>query len=510
MATKDFLRSDGLQNFIHPILAPMSEPEIMINMISRPLKAKKARTGYEAYLDNPESAVSVTGKPKLQKMTFKDSTGANKSYQFRFVNKEVYAKEIGSGGSTWGTSIFTFTNHPGSIHAVPYVNALFLFSTDGTNELHYIHLDGSDALEVLEETAAEVPTNPTWGAVLFNALFTNDQDASYRLRRSCIGYGTSATIGAPVTPFDTHQWEQDDNDPATARFYDIDPYSNGTIYGIHNINNRMVVFMASPTGEMGMYRFDGNSVMQIPTNVSIRPGGADTIKTSADGSAHFANNLGVYQYGGDRPKRVSLALGDEAEDIAPSAAVEFEDLYLLALDNEVTVEREGVSFTLSNPIIVRDLIADELCWWDTAHRMTGFLSLATSATDQPQLYSIDEDGNTYLWNNNNDDAGTAINTALGFRAYYGTTITKPLALTALYTVCNNPGAQRVQVKRHEDDRYSEAETITDKIQQIRVGDIAHTRSLSVLVTGNSRGDRYDYYGHSFDYIEEKQPSGSGL
>jgi hypothetical protein len=505
MATKDFLRSDGLQNFIHPVLAPMSEPEIMINYISRPLRAKIARTGYSVFLDNPDDLAGYA----IKKATFKDSTGADKSYLFRFAGTKIYAYLIGSGATSWGTAIHTFTNDPGGICAVPYVNALFVASTNGSNPLYYIKLNSSNVLTVTEEAAAEAPTNPTTLAVYANALFTNDKDASYRMRRSAIGYGTSPDLGSPVVPFDTHQWEQNDNDPATARFYDIDPYSNGLISALRTINNRMVAFMAAPTGDMGMYRYDFTSLVQIPTNVSIRPNGQDTIKISSDGSAHFANNYGIYQFNGDRPKRVSLALGAEGEDIAPGAAVEFEDLYMLSLNSSVTIERDGFEQTLANPVIVRDMIADELLWWDTADRMTGYEVAATSSTDQPLLYSIDEDGNTYIWDSSNDDAGTTISTVLGFRPFYGESLTRPLGATSIFAMSHNPGGQRIRLKRDEDDVYGEATTLNRKIQEIKLEGMMNTRSISVLVTGNSTGARPDFYGYAFEYKEDK-PSGSGL
>lgn len=502
---KNFVVIDGMQQFVQPLDASITEPELIINYIGDVIKGKVARTGYDIFLDNPDNA-QVYG---IVAVTIKDATNGDKTYFLRFSGTHIYKFIVGSGAVSWGSAIFTFPNDPGGVCLVKYRNALFIASANGSNPLYYANHTGAGVLQVVEETATNVPTNPTTLAVYANCLFANDSAVPYRLKRSAVGYGTAATIGSAVVPFNGKQWVQDDNDPSTARFYDVNPDVNGLISGIQPINNKLHIFMASDTGDMGMYQFDLSSLLQVPTSVSIRPKGQSTITIAEDGSCYFSNNNGVYIYNGTRPQRSSLALNELAQDINPVCAIDFKQRYMVALSHSITSgSRTNYPVTITNPVLVKDQVSDEWVIFDTGHRMTCFGKMATSDTDPVYMYSGDENGNTYIWlPTSNTDAGKTIFGIIQFRDFYGATISTQLSLKELYAISDPFSGQRVQVRTFESEQWGRELPLDSKVTKIPVEGTSHTYSFAVMVTTASTGERPRFYGFVADFEDEGSTDG---
>lgn len=475
----DFFRWDGMQRYLHPLTAPFSESRLLINWTSDIRQAKRRRGGYLGFLDTPDTYKVLAIIP----VNRTDGT----PYVLRVTTHGIRKFIIGSGSSGWGAEIYTW---PNTITQVTWAyHALVLSLCTDTNNLTQTQ-DGAVTFFMPALTGL-LNAKPLYCEVyqdrLYLANFTDSGTGN-----PLGSYLVASKVGDPTT------WTNNANDATSAQFYYVDRDHNGSINQLCVANNRLTIWKAALTGQMAQYRFDGDSIVQVPTDVSIRPGGAQTF-AMIDGFVYFTNNAGIQEYAGDRPQIKSLAYGDLGKSLSPQAGIAFDRKYWCSLSSSIAIGDK----TISNPIVVYDRVANEVYLHSTADWMTCWTTFATSSAAAPQLYSGDSVGNTYIWSDSyTTDNGVPIHAELETRYFFGHNYNNYMNFQTIWAYADPAGMMKIATRCTGQDSWNQEQEMTEFITRLDLpAEASRTYGIRFRITSDTTGAAPVFLGFSIIFDE---------
>lgn len=470
--TIDYYQTAGVDTYTNPMLTD-GQMIHAVNVTSFPYGAKTKRTGYSTFLNNPDNS-TVSSLFEFQNIG--NNSSANNLY--RASGTSVYYSTGGTANWTpMGNG--TFTNGTGAVG----VNYRFGAVTLGT-----VMIGGDGVNPTRHTTNGTSFTNTSLAPV--GSLFAEYQ------RRVYVG-GTANTLFYSVTN-DATNW-------ATSGTSDS---SSFTIPGDGKINSLFKVADKLVSGKTSgqMYKWDGYSLIDTATRYG--PVNQYTI-ASVEGYKFFANNMGIYGFGGGQPQLLSNAIQRQFYNnnntginpaglpIIPSVAHRYD--YFLTTGS---VQDDFTGRTIANNTIKYDYQKNEFMNWSMAHVPYSYLSYKDS-TGAQQLIFGDLNGNTFKFDNSTTDNGTAINSEMVFIFHANTPHLEKK--WNWWRGMFNPGCEaNVQVACSDALSYQglvwrDLGDVKSGFCEYRFPHGSRSHFLFVRVYDSSKTSRFTYYGCSINF-----------
>lgn len=385
----------GMVRNISPFQVKAGDLKLILNWnCDTEIGALNVRPGYATFLDNPDS------QPVQALIPFIDKTDT--LTLFRVSGTSIYKW---TSGPTWGSSVKTVAGNTNTIYDdtgvtyndpnmiydgtvigglrmsyVSYYNKLFF--ANGADPLFYYDPDTTTFTTV---TTGVVPTDCKFLEVFQNRVFVaGTYEAPSRLYFSRVYDGTDWTI--------------DPTDASAASSIDVDPEFGGSIVGIKNVNNRLDIYK-----EHGMYRWDGITLVRVPTNESAT---SSYSISDIEGLNYFTNRDSMFSYDGTQPSDIGFPNNDIIKGISGTVfsdlqSASFDFRYYLAVGN--ITDQDGNSYT--NAVIVYDRRLNHFYLYSFYDNPYCWGVWVDPTTLENNLYFGDNTGQVYIF----DDEATSDN-----------------------------------------------------------------------------------------------------
>lgn len=475
--SKDFYNLGGLNRDVNPILNKDSDLLDCINFYTRRIGSKKVRFGYAAFLDKIDSS------PVRNLIYF--NLPAEKGV-FRYSNKKLYKYSF--SGGTWGAAVETLTSDVvlGSAilaGSVPYVH--LSNATDGY--LTYDHSGG------FKNWAGSYTPKASFLAAWQSRIFADVNKLS--LAESAISFDLNT--GYTADPFTINN-----NDPAGGGTVSIDAGNNGQIVGITASIDRIQIYKS-----LGIYRYNGTSFLKLPYFGNIL--GVCSTKNNVD---YILATNGIWRNDGQSITQADFGVRTILQDtintygIVNPVLFSFGDLTFFYIGN-IKVGSGDAGYTVTNGCLVHDEVYDEWFVWSLGHNMTAFGYYIDPTTNQPNMISGDDQGNTYIWGEQySSDAGKPI--AYRLRGPYHTFQSPSRSKIAeKYTISSDQADNiTLEIAKDYSEQYVEEETFKEGM--LRKGYMSHIYQFKVIsfqFIGATTTNRPEIYGYTIGWkdVEER-------
>lgn len=414
-----------------------------------------------------------------------------------------YVTMLGVGNGSAVQDLFSWTKNDGS---------LFLYKKAG--DLLYHSVQGTAAWTIAGNGTV-TPANHMGQAVLGNTLVVCDGAGS--TRHTTNGTSFTNTTLAPVavslamyqnriyaagTASDTFYSTANDatnwSTSGTSDSSSIAIPGAGKMRSVFTVADRLI---ATKTSQL-MYKWDGFSLIDMASNLG--PSSPNSIATS-EGFKFWMNDLGLFGYGGERPKVMSNVVQPIIYNNMGSAVTgaQFADLpaechkysYYATLG---TVTDDVHRYTINDAVLKYDYQKDEFLTWNLANRPTAYHSYIDTSGDR-QLIFGGSNGQVYkLAGTATTDNGTAIETVMEF-VIDGTNPQddkKWIWLTAFF----NPGCQAAVSIAYGDTymkdakKWQEIGDSSSGVLEWRFPQGSRSKLLFVRIYESSKDPGFAFYG----------------
>ena len=368
--------SGGMNAKASPLILRDSECELILNYKLDTVGSLTKRNGFSVFADQAT-----------------DNMTCNGLYQYTKTSAAAKTTQLMVNNATGGATSTIFYNNGGV-----WTNSKTGLTKDKKTRfvtfLDYVfYVNGADVMG-----SSTDPLTPTWGTTncltvikpTYAAIF---QDRLYVANGAVSNFSrlwfSSLPAGGAITWDSTNDW------------VDINPDDGDSITALENNGNRLLVFK-----NRALYRWTFGQV-EPDRLLGVGTSSQESVKTNFDvGLTFFANQRGVYAYGGERPNLISRKIQkyvDAVSDWTNVFGEVDEDHYYLFVGN-ITVD--GRTFT--NTMFVYNVSLDAWTVYTLTEKITWMARLIETSPVE-KIYFGNNDGDTFLWNSGTTDNTAEIN-----------------------------------------------------------------------------------------------------
>lgn len=377
--------SGGINSKTSPLILKDTECEVILNYNLDTLGALTKRLGYIAYASRPVAA----NKTCYGLYQYTNSDTSNETTQVYVANNSGDTQTViyYNSSGTWTSSLATLTASLKTRFAT-FLN--YVFAVNGTDAMtSSINVNGG----------AWGTTNCVTG--VYPKFISVFQDRIYCARGSAASHKSRvwfsslpSTASTPVITWDT-----------TNDYFDINPDDGDEITALENNGNRLLMFK-----NRALYRWTYGTT-EPDRLLGMGTSSQECVKTNFDlGLTFFANDYGVYAYGGERPKLISRKIQKYIDAVSDWTNVfgEVDNDHYYLFVGDLSVDIDGTTRTLSNAMLVYHISLDAWTVYTLGTKVTWMARLiATSPIEG--IYFGDNTGRTYQFLSGTSDltAGSA-------------------------------------------------------------------------------------------------------